>query len=184
MIAVKRYMGGYPQTKIDFHNRYVYQKDMKGSAIMSQWLQVAAIARIDDFRFEPVSEDEVKKRFEGIFGKECSWGDGDFEDAYEHPDKYLPMGSEGSLTMSVWVDPDISSLAAYTVSIFGSLRDRNSEDADEIIDWFKNKVSSVMTRNAIIDIGVEFDSHKVWVYTSESEANVVLVGDNKEKNKV
>ena len=31
---------------------------------MSQWLQVAAIARIDDFRLEPVSEDEVKKRFE------------------------------------------------------------------------------------------------------------------------
>lgn len=181
MIAVKRYMDGYPQTKIYFYNRYVYQKDMKGSAIMSQWLQVAAIARIDDFRENSVSVEEATEMFEKIFGKECSWEHGDFEDAFNHPENYLPMGSEGSLTMSVWVDPDISSLAAYTVSIFGSLRDRNSEDADEIIDWFKNKVSSVLTRNAIIDIGVEFDSHKVWVYTSESEANVVLVGDNKEK---
>ena len=184
MIVVNQYMGGYPQTKIDFYNRYVYQKDMKGSAIMSQWLQVVAIARIDDFRFDSVSIEEATKMFEKVFGKECSWEHGDFEDAFNHPENYLPMGSEGSLTMSVWVDPDISSLAAYTVSIFGSLRDRGSEDADEIIDWFKNKVSSVMTRNAIIDIGVEFDSHKVWVYTSESEADVVLVGDNKEKNKV
>ena len=168
MIVVKRYMGGYPQTKIDFYNRYVYQKDMKGSAIMSQWLQVAAIARIDDFRDSPVSAEDATKMFEKVFGKECSWEHGDFEDAFEHPENYLPMGSEGSLTMSVWVDLDISSLAAYTVSIFGSLRDRGSDDADEIIDWFKNKVSSVMTRNAIIDIGVEFDSHKVWVYNPDN----------------
>lgn len=151
---------------------------------MSQWLQVAAIARIDGLRFNHESSETTIKRFEDVFGKECSWEHGDFDDAFDHPENYLHMGSEGSLTMSVWVDPDISSLAAYTVSIFGSLRDRGSDDADEIIDWFKNKVSSVMTRNAIIDIGVEFDSHKVWVYTSESEADVVLVGDNKEKNKV
>ena len=26
MIVVKRYMAGYPQTKIDFYNHYVYQK--------------------------------------------------------------------------------------------------------------------------------------------------------------
>ena len=117
---------------------------------MSQWLQVAAVARIDDFRDGPVSVEDATKMFEKVFGKECSWEHGDFEDAFEHPENYLPMGSEGSLTMSVWVDPDISSLAAYTVSIFGSLRDRGSEDANEIIDWFKNKVSSVMTRNAII----------------------------------
>ena len=168
MIAVKRYMDGQLQNNFSFHNRYVYQKDMKGSAIMSQWLQVAAVARIDDFRDSPVSAEDAAKMFEKVFGKECSWETGDFEDAFNHPENYLPMGSEGSLTMSVWVDPDISTLAAYTVSIFGSLRDRGSEDADEIIDWFKNKVSSVMTRNAIIDIGVEFDSHKVWVYNPDN----------------
>lgn len=131
---------------------------------MSQWLQVAAIARIDDFRSEQISVEDATKKFESIFGKECSWENGDFEDAYEHPDKYLPMGSEGSLTMSVWVEPDISCLASYTVSIFGSLRDCNSEDADKIIEWFKNKVSSIDTRNAVIDIESEFNSHKIWVY--------------------
>jgi hypothetical protein len=33
-------MGGYPQTKIDFHNRYVYQKDMKGGQSMSLYNMV------------------------------------------------------------------------------------------------------------------------------------------------
>lgn len=40
MIVVKRYMGGYPQTKIDFYNRYVYQKDMRGGQSMSLYNMV------------------------------------------------------------------------------------------------------------------------------------------------
>lgn len=40
MIVVKRYMGGHPQTKIDFYNRYVYQKDMKGGQSMSLYNMV------------------------------------------------------------------------------------------------------------------------------------------------
>lgn len=145
---------------------------------MSQWLQVAAIARIDDIRFDSVSIEEATKRFEKVFGKECSWETGDFDDAFEHPELYLPMGSEGSLKMCVYVNPDVSSLDSYTVSIFGSLRDRGSVDADEIIEWFKDKVSSLSTRNAVIDIDVEFDSHKVWVYGAD---NLVLVKDGEKK---
>ena len=145
---------------------------------MSKWLQVAAVARIDDFRDSTVSVEEAAARFEEIFGKECLWGTGDFQDAFEHPEKYLPMGSEGSLTMSVWVNPNISHMAAYTVSIFGSLRDRDSGYADQIIAWFEDKVSSLITRNAVIDIDVEFDSHKVWVYNAD---NLVLVKDSAKK---
>ena len=137
---------------------------------MSQWLQVAAVARIDDFRPNQVSVEEATAKFEKIFGKECSWDSGNFDDAFEHPDKYLPMGSEGSLTMSVWVEPDISCLASYTVSIFGSLRDCNSEDADRIIEWFKSKVSSVLARNAVIDIESEYSAHKIWVYNPDNLA--------------
>lgn len=131
---------------------------------MSQWLQVAAVARIDDFRCDFVSAEEATKKFERIFGKECSWAHGNFHDAFEHPESYLPMGTEGSLTMSVWVNPDTHCLDSYTVSIFGSLRDRDSEYAEHIIDWFKEKVSSLSARNAVIDIESECNSHKVWVY--------------------
>lgn len=135
---------------------------------MSQWLQVAAIVRIDGLRFEQVSAEYVKKRFEGVFGKECSWETGDFRDDFEHPENYLPLGSEGSLTMSVWVDPDITSLTAYTVSIFGSLRDQDEEYAEYIINWFKDKVSSLATRNAVIDVKVEGRSHKIWTYNPDN----------------
>jgi hypothetical protein len=134
---------------------------------MSQWLQVAAIARIDALRFDSVSVEEATKRFEKVFGKECSWGSGNFDDAFEHPESYLPMGSEGSLTMSVWVNPDTHCLDSYTVSIFGSLRDKGEEDAKQIIEWFKNKVSSIATRNAIIDID-SGNSHRIWVYNPDN----------------
>ena len=143
---------------------------------MSQWLQIAAVARIDDFRCEPVSIEEAAAKFEQIFGKECSWESGDFRDAFEHPDKYLPMGSEGSLTMSIWVNPDTHCLDSYTVSIFGSLRDMGETEADTIIDWFKNKISSELSpnglgvRNAVIDIESEFHFHKVWVYNRDNLA--------------
>ena len=135
---------------------------------MSQWLQVAAIARIDDFRLEQVSVEEATKKFESIFGKECSYEYGDFDDAYEHPESYLPMGSEGSLTMNVWVNPDTHCLASYTVSIFGSLRDCDSEDADRIIEWFKSKISLVIARNAVIDVESGCSAHKIWVYNPDN----------------
>ena len=134
---------------------------------MSQWLQVAAIARIDSLRFNPVSTEEATEKFEAIFGKECSWDSGNFDDAFEHPESYLPMGSEGSLAMNVWVNPDIHCLDSYTVSIFGSLRDRGEEDAKQIIEWFRNKVSSIATRNAIIDID-SGNSHRIWVYNPDN----------------
>lgn len=134
---------------------------------MSQWLQVAAIARIDSLRFNPVSIEEATEKFETVFGKECSWDSRNFDDAFEHPESYLPMGSEGSLAMSVWVNPDTHCLDSYTVSIFGSLRDRDEEDAKQIIEWFKNKVSSIATRNAIIDID-SGNSHRIWVYNPDN----------------
>lgn len=172
-------MGGYPQTKIDFYNHYVYQKDMKGSAIMSQWLQVAAIVRIDDFRDSPVSAEDATKMFEKVFGKECSWEHADFKDAFDHSENYLPMGSDGSLKMSV-----MNHFASYTISIFGSLRDRDESDADNIINWFKNKICSLPdgfgTRNAVIDIESVFYSHKVWVYNPDN-VTVQFSHDSKAK---
>jgi hypothetical protein len=152
---------------------------------MSQWLQVAAIARIDDIRRNQVSVEEAKEMFEKSFGKECSWEHGDFEDAYNHPENYLPMGSEGSLTMDVWVNPVKNSVDSYTVSIFGSLRDMDEVEADKIIEWFKNKISSKSlgygVRNAVIDVESELHVHKVWVYNPDNVA-VQFSHDSKAKS--
>lgn len=101
---------------------------------MSNWTHVAAIFRIDDFRI-----DGHQKDFAQVFGRELTgWHDHSvWLEADEHPERFLPYGSEGSLTMHVWTNPNPCCMAAYTVSIFGDLRDH--DDTDEIISWFEEK---------------------------------------------
>ena len=116
---------------------------------MSIWSHVAAIVRVDDIRSLRGGELD----FDDIFGKECLFESPSevWDDADEHPEKYLPMGSEGTLEKSVWVNPDKSCMAAYTVSIFGDLRDHT--DVDGIINWFKDIViNKVCTRQATITV--------------------------------
>jgi hypothetical protein len=135
---------------------------------MSIWSHVAAIVRVDDLRGLGVDE----PNWDDIFGKECLfesppevWAEAD-----EHPEKYLPMGSEGTLQKSVWVNPDKSCMAAYTVSIFGDLRDHT--DVDGVINWFKDIViNKVWTRQASITIdNILYSPGTVtWVYTGKEE---------------
>ena len=131
---------------------------------MSCWCHVAAVIRIDDIRVDetqPVDWDE-------LIGKECIWGSGKWEDYKVNPDKYLPMGSEGSLQKSVWVNPDLSHCAAYVVTIFGDLRDCYKEDADEIIKWFKAKCKQfgLSIRQAMITVNYEYGIAS-WTYREE-----------------
>ena len=136
---------------------------------MSVWSHVAAIVRVDDLRGLGVDE----PNWDDIFGKECLfesppevWAEAD-----EHPEKYLPMGSEGTLQKSVWVNPDQSCMDAYTVCIFGDLRDH--KDVEGIINWFKDIVTNkVWTRQASITIdNILYSPGTVtWVYTGKEEA--------------
>lgn len=105
---------------------------------MSCWTHVAAIVRVDGFR---IFDDDIGPDWDAIFGKECLFlaSRDKWDDAMKHPDKYLPMGSEGSLRKTVWTNPDLSHADAYTVSIFGDLRDYDSPET--IIEWFKNIVN-------------------------------------------
>lgn len=135
---------------------------------MSVWSHVAAIVRVDSFRLLGESE----PNWDDIFGKECLLESPSevWDDAHEHPEKYLPMGSEGSLQKSVWVNPDKSCMDAYTVSIFGDLRDH--KDAEGLIDWFKDIVANkVMTRQASITIdNILYRPETItWVYMGEEE---------------
>jgi hypothetical protein len=66
------------------------------------------------------------------------------------------------LNISVWEQPRIGSLAAYTVSIFGDLRDY--EDEQEIIDFFNRFISDKWIRDASFTIRVEGKKMRVFVY--------------------
>lgn len=111
---------------------------------MSNWTHVAAIFRVDGLCRD--------YNFTEMFGKELNWNDSmdKWIEAEEHPEQFLPLGSEGSLNMSVWENPDSSCLAAYTVSVFGDLRDHDS--IDEIINWFNEKCKGIWIRQAVITV--------------------------------
>ena len=96
---------------------------------MSDWVHIAAVVRIDSWRMN--GEDEAEE-IRNYFGKECLWGGGAWDDYHDHPLDYLPMGSEGTLHISSWTNPNTSLVPAYTITIFGDLRDRSSGQA--IID--------------------------------------------------
>lgn len=113
---------------------------------MSVWSQVAMIFRIDYIDWNGNGE----LNFEEIFGKTYSWEKR--EDYQLNPDSYLPMGSEGSLDMAVWVNPDTCCVDRYTVSIFGSLRDHERKDVEKLIEWFNKKCERLEPRQAVLTI--------------------------------
>ena len=120
---------------------------------MSNWTHVAGIIRADGIRI--VGSDP---NFDEIVGISRRFGDREKIIGAT----YMPGGSEGTLEKMVWVNPDKSSLAAYTISIFGDLRDHHSPQA--IIDWFKDLCKQFMVRNACITVENEWNGTINWVY--------------------
>lgn len=120
---------------------------------MSVWTHIAGIIRVDDIRFT----DEIPN-FDIIFGKEWTFDDlwnstPVYDDFETNPETFMPSGSEGSLTKSVWVNPDRSEMGAYTISIFGDLRDYDTPE--KIVEWFKERCNEVWVRQAIISVETE-----------------------------
>lgn len=73
------------------------------------------------------------------------------------------MGSEGSLRSQLWVNPDKHAMAAYTLMIFGDMRDYDTPQ--EIIDWFKKKVFGIpLVRQAVITVELEGAEPLTWTY--------------------
>lgn len=138
---------------------------------MSNWTHVAGIVRLDAVR---CLRPHNYPLFDKMFGKECLYNSPSnvWVDYDDNPDNYLPMGSEGSLRKSVWINPDKGEMAAYTVSIFGDLRDHDS--TSEIIEWFKEKCNSVQKyncwiRNAVITVENEWTGTETWTYVDEEK---------------
>lgn len=131
---------------------------------MSNWTHVAAIFRVDHFGFpheEPLD-------FDKIFGKECLYHSSQdlWDEAEKHPEEFLPMGSEGSLHKSVWENPDHGCIAAYTVSVFGDLRDHDS--LDDIIEWFNKTCEKLWIRQAVVTVDNEWYGSRTLNYKEDS----------------
>lgn len=129
---------------------------------MSNWTHVAAIFRVNGFA------DNITD-FTKIFGKELNFYDPieKWNEADEHPEQFLPLGSEGSLQMSVWENPDTEDITAYTVSVFGDLRDHHS--IEKIIKWFDEKCKKLWIRQAVITIYNEWYGTKTKAYEEKEE---------------
>ncbi len=132
---------------------------------MSVWTHVAGIIRVDGLRID----DDAKPDWDKIIGKELNWGDPHeiWDDYDKNPETFMPCGSEGSLNKVIWENPNKSSLASYTVSIFGDLRDY--ADFAEIKKWFAKICNELWIRNAVItvecELGSGFTAH--WDGTKE-----------------
>ena len=148
---------------------------------MSVWTHVAATFRIDSPKVGtdgPSINGYVKPDWDKITGKaiyECDWTtEDDYErqklenswaDYREHPNRYMPAGSEGSLQRLVWVNPDKCCLARYTVTVFGDLRDYDDHEA--VRKWFHEVCERCYVRQAVCTCDVSGPVH-TWTYGEEA----------------
>lgn len=126
---------------------------------MSQWTHVNA-----SFRLNSIGKIDDETLI-NIFGKSVSYfgmNEIEYDENWEVKDKekYLPMGSEGSLKMSIWHNPDTSCVASTMVSVFGDLRDYGS--FDEIEKWFNRCCDKVFLRQAVCQVKVDGCGTKVF----------------------
>lgn len=126
---------------------------------MSQWTHVNASFRLDSFG--RIEDAEIIN----VFGKAVDFDHMDeleYDENWEvkNKDTYLPMGSEGTLEMSIWHNPHESCMASTTVSIFGDLRDYDS--FEEIEKWFNRCCDYFDIRQAFCQVNVEFRETRVF----------------------
>lgn len=135
---------------------------------MSTWTHVTGIIRAYSI------QDMVPERdWDSVIGKECLWGSNSerWKDADEHPEEYMPCGSEGTLQKSIWVNPDKSDVNSYVISVFGDLRDW--DDVDPIIEWFKKLVKEKLwVRSAVITVISTQDKTRTWAFNFGEEEEV------------
>ena len=125
---------------------------------MSQWTHVCGCIRYDALRMVDMPHNTLNKIKE-LIGNSAS-----FDDAEEKWDACnVPIGSEGSIQYVFWQNPNLSAMAAFTVGIFGDLRDFGLEDVPKIKEWFEKVTTGkgVMVRAAILEINVEYEDEPI-----------------------
>lgn len=124
---------------------------------MSQWTHVNASFRLDSFG--TITDEEIYD----IFGRHVG-----YDDLYDYDGEYksTPMGSEGSLEISIWHNPEGNHISATQVSVFGDLRDFGGEsDIAELKEWFDDCCSRFFIRQAVIQIRDEYEKdERIYTY--------------------
>lgn len=132
---------------------------------MSQWTHVCGCIRYDALRMVGTPYNHIEKIKE-LVGNPVS-----FDDSEEKWDACnVPCGSEGSIQFVFWANPSLNALAAFTVGIFGDLRDFGKEDVHKIKEWF-NRITSaegIMVRNAILEICIEYEDEPIILRHTDS----------------
>lgn len=128
---------------------------------MSRWTHVAAIFRLNSINVM------LDKTLLDVFGEEVSYKQMLSYD--EHGSAAtLPMGSEGSLSMSIWHNPDRHCLASTTVSVFGDLRDfGDTKDIESLKAWFNKCCQHFNIRQAVMQIIDEWNKVPIIVQYNE-----------------
>lgn len=135
---------------------------------MSCWNHVAGVIRIDGWPAEEGSDVYSDEFWDKLIGKEVRYGRGMWDEYDKDSFAFMPVGSEGSLQKTVWINPDKSSLASYTVTIFGDLRDY--QDCHSIIEWFSGlceKIENTETlcvRDAVVVSNNEWHGIETWSF--------------------
>ena len=109
---------------------------------MSTWTHVCGAIRIDDIR--QISGGTLAK-------------------ALAHWQTLVPEGSEGELNVTGWENPSVNSLASYTITVHGDLRDYDTPQ--EIVDWLNGRCTvPAAIRNGCVQIEVEGRDPVIWQY--------------------
>jgi len=120
---------------------------------MSQWTHVCGCIRYDALRIHKNMPFSTIEEIKALIGNPVS-----FDDPLEKWNACkVPCGSEGSIQFLFWENPILNYVAAFTVAVFGDLRDFGPEDIPKIEQWF-NRVTNqpnLMVRSAILLIEAE-----------------------------
>ena len=135
---------------------------------MSYWTHVNCIMRVDEvfgYRFDD-------GRLRDLF-KTCTYNSSEKEFA----ECNVPCGSEGSLQVSIWINPSEYGVDRYTVSIFGDLRDYEESRHQEIVEWLNHMIQD---KELMIRDGVMTVNEKAYRYEWTTN-EFVLIKEEKTK---
>lgn len=151
---------------------------------MSNWTHVAAVFRVDSLTDDELDADKV-------FGKECvlrSSSDEDFKSfcdewsrMVDNKSEYLPYGSEGSLRISVWTNPDSAMVARHVVTVWGDLRDKDDDSIEEIGEWFRNCCRKAWMRQAVCTVRNDYPGREETFTYKNGEFDEELKEKEKEE---
>ena len=141
---------------------------------MSAWAHIAAVFRVDALGDESLYGTSINGRrrpeWDKVTGRaiyepidvltdnsyEKQRERRDWADYYASRKAFMPTGSEGSLQRLVWVNPNRTCSARYTVTCFGDLRDYDS--FDDIEAWFEQVCDRCVIRQAVCHVTIGDDT--------------------------